>query len=344
MVCRVVRAQLQPAQHPEDSLRHYADPMHFWVGTTLQGRFWNNPAYKQILETHFNSAVSIILFDMTQPEPGKFDFDNMDRNISFAKEHNMKLVGVALVYRSGLGPDWFKESCGSWSRERMDQVLKNRIETLVKHGGDTFYGWEVVNEPTNPSHNGCWSKVLGGEDYIADAFRYAHEANPHAQLLLNDTFGHDGVDKPKAQEFLDLAHRLKSKGVPIDVAGIEMHLETKALRPSYVDEFRWFLAQAKSIGLQVQVTEMTVRLGAEGPTAEALRQQQSIYYNVAHTCLSDPNCTAFNTWGTADSLRYDRRREVSEQEFHQEAPLLFDENLKPKPAFYGLLQALKEGR
>jgi endo-1,4-beta-xylanase len=344
MVCRVVRAQRQPARKSEESLRHYADPMHFWVGTTLQGRFWNDPVYKQILETHFNSAISIIMFDMTQPEPGNFDFDGMDRDMRFAKDHNMKLFGSALVYRSGLGPEWFNQSCRTWSRDKMDQVLKNRIQTLVRHGGDMFYGWEVVNEPTNPSHNGCWSAVLGEDDYIADAFRYAREANPDAQLLLNDTFGHDGVNRPKAQEFFDLAHRLKSKGVPIDVAGIEMHLEANVLRAGYVDEFRWFLAQAKSIGLQVQVTEMTVRLGAGGPTREALQQQQAIYYNVAHTCLRDPNCTAFNTWGTADSMRYLRRQEVSEQEFHQEAPLMFDENLKPKPAFYGVLQALKEGR
>ncbi|MGA8215525.1 MAG: endo-1,4-beta-xylanase [Candidatus Sulfotelmatobacter sp.] len=344
MVCRVVRAQQQPARQSEESLRQYADPLHFWVGTTLQGRAWKNPTYMHLLGTQYNSGISIVMFPGTQPQPAGFDFDAMDREMRFAKEHNMKLFGVALVYRSGLGPDWFKESCRSWSQDKMDQLLKNRIETIVRHGGDMFYGWEVVNEPTNPSHNGCWSSVLGGEDYIAKAFRYAREANPNVQLLLNDTFGHDGVNKPKAQEFFDLVRRLKSKGVPIDVAGIEMHLQSGILRPSYIDEFKWYLAEAKSVGVQVQVTEMDVYLPAPGPTPEALRQQEDIYYNVLHTCLKDSNCTAFSTWGTADGIRYAHMAEVSEQRFHEEAPLLFDENFSPKPAFNGVLRALQEGR
>ena len=344
VICREARGQQPSTPRSEESLRYRADPMHFWVGTTLQGRFWNNPVYKHLLETQFNSAISIIMFPLTQPQPGRFDFEGMDRDMRFAKEHNMKLFGAALVYRSGLGPDWFKESCHRWSRDKMEQLLKNRIETLVRHGGDVFYGWEVVNEPTNPSHNGCWSAVLGDEDYIAKAFRYAHDANPHVQLLLNDTFGHDGINKSKAQEFFDLLRRLKSKNVPIDVAGIEMHLHADVLRPSYIDEFKWYLAQAKSAGVQVQVTEMDVTLPAPGPTADALQKQKEIYHDVVHTCLKDPNCTAFNTWGTADSMRYMHRQEVSEQRFHEEAPLLFDENLKPKPGFYGVLQALEEDR
>jgi GH35 family endo-1,4-beta-xylanase len=35
-----------------------------------------------------------------------------------------------------------------------------------------------------------------------------------------------------------------------------MHLHIDVLRPSYIDEFNWFLAQAKEVGVQVQITEM----------------------------------------------------------------------------------------
>jgi endo-1,4-beta-xylanase len=341
---RTAGTQERPAPQSQQTLRSYADPMHFWVGTTMQGRAWKNPAYMHLLGTQYNSGISIVMFPQTQPQPQGFDFDGMDRDMRFAKEHNLKLFGAALVYRSGLGPDWFKGSCRAWSQDKMDQLLKNRVQTIVRHGGDMFYGWEVVNEPTNPSHNGCWSAVLGDEDYIAKAFRYAHEANPNVQLLLNDTFGHEGVNKAKAQEFFELARRLKSKGVPIDVAGIEMHLQSDGLHTNYIDEFKWYLGEAKSVGLRVQVTEMDVYLPAPGPTPEALRQQKDIYYNVLHTCLKDTNCTAFSTWGTGDGIRYAHMAEVSEQRFHEEAPLLFDENFSPKPAFNGVLQALQEGR
>jgi endo-1,4-beta-xylanase len=328
----------------EATLRSYADSLHFWLGTTFQGRYWYNAKYKHILATHFNSGVSIIMFPMTQPKPGEFDFGGMDRDMSFAKAHDMKLFGVALVYRPGGGPDWFKEQCGTWSKDKMDQVLKDQIHTVVRHGGDMFYGWEVVNEPTNPSHNGCWSQVLGQDESIARAFRYAREAAPNAQLLLNDTFGHDGIDKARAREFFDIIRRLKSSGVPVDVAGIEMHLHADVLRASYIDGFKWFLTQAKEVGVQVQITEMDVTLPRGGSLPDFLQKQKDIFYNVLHTCLTDPNCTGFTTWGTGDNMRYAHSLEVSADEFSAEKPLWFDDNLDPKPAFAGVLQALKEGR
>lgn len=326
------------------TLRSYADSLHFWLGTTFQGRYWYNAKYKHILATDFNSGVSIIMFPMTQPKAGKFDFGGMDRDMSFAKTHDMKLFGAALIYRAGGGPDWFKQHCGTWSKDKMNQVLKDHIQTVMRHGRDIFYGWEVINEPTNPSHNGCWSQVLGQDEYITRAFRYAREAAPNAQLLLNDTFGNEGVDKTKAREFFDIVRRLKSSGVPIDVAGIEMHLHSDVLRLSYIEEFKWFLTQAKEVGVQVQITEMDVTLPHGSSLPDLLQKQKDIFYNVVHTCLTDPNCTGFTTWGTGDNMRYARSIEVSPDEFSAEKPLLFDDNLDPKPAFAGVLQALREGR
>jgi endo-1,4-beta-xylanase len=328
----------------QETLRSYADALHFWLGTPFQGRYWHDAKYKNILATDFNSGVSIVMFPLTEPQPGKFDFGGMDRDMSFADAHAMKLFGAALVYRPGGGPDWLKDQCRTWSKDKMDQVLRDHIHAVVRHGGDAFYGWEVVNEPVSPARNGCWSQVLGQDQYIAKAFRYAREAAPNAELLLNETFGHEGVDKAKAREFLDLIRRLRSSGAPIDVAGIEMHLQLDVLRPGYSDEFKWFLAQAKEVGVQVQVTEMDVTLSRGDSLPDSLQKQKEIFYNVLHTCLQDSNCTGFTTWGTGDNMRYMRSLEVSPDEYSAEKPLLFDDNLNPKPAFAGVLEALKEGR
>ena len=327
-----------------ETLRSYADALHFWLGTPFQGRYWNDAKYKNILATHFNSGVSMVMFPLTEPQPGHFDFGGVDRDMSFANSHGMKLFGAALVYRPGGGPDWLKDQCRSWSKDKMDQVLRDHIHAVVRHGGDTYYGWEVVNEPVSPARNGCWSQVLGQDQYISKAFRYAREAGPNAELLLNETFGRNGVDKPKAHEFFGLIRRLKSAGVPIDAAGIEMHLELGPLRSSYIDEFKWFLAQAKEVGVQAQVTEMDVTLSTGDSGPDLLQKQKEIFYNVLHTCLQDSNCTGFTTWGTGDNMRYAHSLEVSPDQYSAEKPLLFDNNLDPKPAFAGVLQALKEGR
>jgi len=333
--------QVEASAPRVEPLRSYADKMHFWFGTTLQGLFMGNPKYVQILTTHFNSGTSMVLLGQIQPTPGNYDFHIIDHQVEFARQHDMKLFGVTLVYRPFIGPQWFFNTCKTWSKEKMDNFLKEHIHAVVSRGGDSYYGWEVVNEPLVPGHNGCWSNVLGDPDYIVKAFRYAREANSKAQLVLNDNFGHDGIDKPRAKEFFDLIRKVKSEGGPIDVAGTQMHLRPENLRPTYVDEFKWFLAEARNVGVQVHVTEMDVML-PPGSGPEMLQKQKEIFYNILHACLQDSNCTAFTLWGTGDHLR--RADNGAESPASEKRPTIFDDNLEPKPAYEGILQALKEGR
>jgi len=343
LFCFAGNTQVKATAPHVEPLRSFADKMHFWFGTTIQGLFMGNPKYVQLLATHFNSGVSMVLLGQTQPSPGSYDLHIIDHEVEFARQHDLKLFGVNLIYRPAIGPAWFAASCKTWSKEKMDSFLKDRIYTLLRRGGDTFYGWEVVNEPGVPGHNGCWSKVLGDYDYIAKAFRYAHEANPNTQLLLNDSFGHDGIEKPRSKEFFDIIRKLKADKIQIDVAGTEMHLRPENLRPTYIDEFKSFLAEARSVGVQVQVTEMDVML-PPGGGPDMLQKQKEIFYNILHTCLKDSNCTGFTLWGTGDGLRRHNENDSPDAEFGQQKPGIFDENLEPKPAFEGILQALKEGR
>jgi endo-1,4-beta-xylanase len=327
-----------------DSLRFYADKMNFWVGTTIQGKFFSEPAYQQALGHEFNSGVSINLMRMTQPERGRFDFGNMDRDIKFARAHNMKLFGQALVYRNNTSPDWMRfqgGNCGGMSEDQLDKIMKEHIQTLVRHGGDDFYGWEVVNETfAPPDQNGCWSKIFGQEKLISKAFQYAREAGPNAMLLLNETFGRDGLDKGKMDTFFKLVRKLKSQGVPIDAVGAEMHLEADQLKSSYMDEFQYFLDSARKAEVQAMVTEMDVYQGHAGAFSDNIGHQKEVFYNVAHACVKDSNCKGFTVWGLSDKGAWQPTwRGITDTK-----PLLFDDNFQKKPAYFGVLQALKEGR
>lgn len=306
---------------------------------------WNrDPQYKPVMGREFNAGVSIVFPNLTEPDQrGHFDFEAMDEAMGFAKQNNMKLMGHCLVYRNMQTGPWmhFQNSCGGWSAKELDGILKEHIQAVVRHGGDTYYSWEVVNEPTNPTHNGCWARVLGEDDYIVKAFQYAREANPNALLLLNDTFGQGGIDKARADEFFALVDRVKKKGGPIDVVGTEMHWELPELRPTYLDEFKAFLESARKSGVKVHITEMDVYQGPND-TPEAFAKQKEVFYNVVHTCLKDSNCIGFMTWGIAD--RYTWLRTSDWKNFPNAKPVLFDEQYGKKPAYDGVLQALKEGR
>jgi endo-1,4-beta-xylanase len=268
----------------------------------------------------------------------------MDEAMSFAKQHQMKLMGHCLVYKNAISAPWLRfnsEACGGWSARDLDQILKEQIQAVVRHGGDTYYAWEVVNEPTEPAHNGCWSRVLGEDQYMVKAFQYAREANPNALLMLNDTFGQGGIDKERADAFFALVNRLKAAGAPIDAVGTEMHWEMPVLRPTYLEEFKSFLDNARKAGVKVHITEMDVYQGpADSP--EAFAKQKEIFYNVVHTCLKDSNCIGFMTWGIAD--RYTWLRTSDWKNLPNAKPVLFDDGYAKKPAYYGVLQALKEGR
>jgi len=139
---------------------------------------------------------------------------------------------------------------------------------------------------------------------------------------------------------LDLIKRVRALGGRIDVAGCEMHLEAQRLRPTYVDEFKYFLDQARKLGLQVQVTEMDVYQGPPGTFQDPYENQKQIFYNIAHACVKDSNCTTFAVWGLADQFSWLR----TAKDLTDANPVLFDERYNKKPAYYGVLQALKEGR
>jgi endo-1,4-beta-xylanase len=328
-----------PARERDETLRQYADAMRFRVGTLIQGRFWNeDPRYKEILGKDFNSAVSPVFMHVTQPERGEFDFHAMDAQMQFAGEHHMKLFGAALVYRNDNSPSWLRfhaGPCGRWSAGDLDRVMQNHIENVVRHGGEAYWGWEVVNEPLEPAHNGCWGRVLGQDKMIVKAFRYARQAAPRdAVLLLNETFGQAGAPKGKVDDFFDLLTKTKRMGAPIDAAGIEMHLEVDKLNPDYVEEFRYFVAQARKAGVEAHVTEMDVN---QGSGRDAAGKQKEVFYNIARACLDDATCKEFTVWGLTDTHSWLRTHKGE----LDATPLLFDENYQRKPAYFGVLQAFR---
>ena len=324
----------------DETLRQYADARHFWVGTLIQGRFWNqDPRYKEVLGKEFNSAVSPVFMHVTQPAHGEFDFHAMDAQKQFAAEHHMKLFGAALIYRNDNSPDWLHfhaGPCGRWSAGDLDRVMQDHIENVVRHGGDAYWGWEVVNEPLAPSHNGCWGRVIGQDKMIVKAFRYARQAAPAGTvLLLNESFGQAGAAKDQVDDFFELLKKTRKMGAPIDAVGIEMHLEIDKLHPGYLEEFRYFLDQARRAGVESHVTEMDVYQGS-GP--DGVTKQKEVFYNVARACLDDANCKEFTVWGLSDAHTWLRTHKGEVDA----TPLLFDENYQRKPAFFGVLQAFRE--
>lgn len=91
-----------------------------------------------------------------------------------------------------------------------------------------------------------------GEDFIADAFRVAHDTDPKALPIYND---YNNELLGKREKMLRLLGRLLDQKVPIHAVGMQGHYELDKVPLAEVDKP---LTALKDMGLQVVVSELDI--------------------------------------------------------------------------------------
>jgi endo-1,4-beta-xylanase len=133
-----------------------------------------------------------------------------------------------------------------------------------------------------------------------------------------------------------MASDLKKKGVPIDGVGLQMHIGIGPREAPQPDDVSANMDRLAALGLEVQITEMDVKIqNGVGSDDRKLTAQASVYADMLHVCLQHKNCTAFLTWGFVDTYSW-----IPGFTGHDDAPLPFDKAYKPKPAYDTLLNVL----
>ncbi|RMG09343.1 MAG: hypothetical protein D6728_12860 [Cyanobacteria bacterium J055] len=90
------------------------------------------------------------------------------------------------------------------------------------------------------------------------------------------------------------------------------------------------------LGLEVQITEMDVQIqNGTGTESERLQAQAEIYGEMLRVCQVEPNCNTLVMWGFTDAHSW-----IPSFTGNDDAPLIFDESYRPKPAYYELLEVL----
>lgn len=288
-------------------------------------------AYRSITATQFSTVTpeNVMKWDAVEPTQGTYNWTAADQLVAFAKANGQKVRGHTLVWESQL-PAWL--TSGTFTNDQLKALLHKHITDEVTHFKGNIWQWDVVNEAFNDDgtlRDTPWLRAIG-PDYIADAFRWAHEADPKALLFYND-YNIEGMG-PKSDAVYALLSKLKAQGVPIDGVGLQGHLDTQYGLPS---DITGNLLRFASLHLYSAFTEADVRTFVPVTGAELLAEGAG-YNAMLQSCLQVARCISFTVWGWSDKWSWVPRVFTGEGSAD-----LYDENYQPKEAYAAVQQTLQ---
>ncbi|MEU5864308.1 endo-1,4-beta-xylanase [Nonomuraea sp. NPDC047529] len=322
----------------EETLRTVAAARNLRIGTAVNDRaLETDNGYRDKLKYEFNSVTpeNAMKWVNVEPESGVHTWAKADAVVSFAQENKQMVRGHTLVWHGGL-PTWVSD--GSLSDQQLRAALQQHIETTVKRYAGRVAVWDVVNEvlaEDGTLRQSIWLKRLG-PGYIADAFRWAHAADPAAKLYIND-FNAEWSNR-KRDGLYNLVHDLRAQGVPIDGVGFQTHAMIADPMPATLPltQLKSTLKLFAELGVDVAVTELDVRLKLP-VDADKLAAQGEVYRRAAEACLAVARCVSLTMWGLTDKYSWVPSGVPGWGAAH---PL--DEKLAKKPAYLQLRSGLTE--
>ena len=351
--------KLDPALRPqaEQNIPNLADSYRnsFAIGTAVSRDEVNFSSQSaQLLMKHFTvlTAGNEMKMDIVQPSEGRFDWAGAEEIINFAEMTGMRVRWHPILFHKQ-NPAWiFQDKANpakAASKDVLNQRLKTYVQTIVRRYKGRIESYDVVNEPLSDTaglrtgaEGSKWHEILGPE-YIDNAFRWAREADPRAQLVINEY--NLESDPRKRQEMFNLVKGMKERGVPVDAIGLQMHINVKTPTAAQIKETIEFFAPLK---IKVMITEMDMSIYTSDTEAKkaatpALLLEQAQRYKDIFAVFKE-QATKGNLadmviiWGTSDNMSWKNDFPVPGR---TDAPLLFDGRLQSKPAFWGLVDPAK---
>ncbi|WP_286272851.1 endo-1,4-beta-xylanase [Thalassotalea hakodatensis] len=273
---------------------------------------------------------------------GEYDFATADKIVEQLADADIAIRGHTLIWGKWAGrtyPEALKEAVykSTTPAITLKQHMKTHITTVMKHFHGHVQRWDVVNEPLTMDNqqldNNLFHQILG-ENYIAEAFNMAREADPDALLFINEDFR--DFTPATTQRFLSLIKRQLDQGAAIDGIGIQSH---HIYRLKDISALKRFIRDIQQLNLLVEITELDVPIWLFSESKDPYTTQGNYYRDFAQSCYEAPHCLGVTTWGVSDNETWlDFIFPFSLRSPNQ--PLVFDKNMRKKPAYHGITEAL----
>lgn len=327
---------------------YFAD--YFTIGVAVSPHALSTDEAGLIVQ-EFNSvtAENAMKSGPVHPREDEYFWTHADSIVAFAQRNSMRMRGHTLVWHNQ-NPGWLfiDADSNTVTREVLLQRMKEHITTVVNRYKGKIYAWDVVNEaisdkPGEFYRDSPWYKICG-EEYIAKAFEYAHEADPDALLFYND---YNEINPVKREKIFKLVTDLKNAGVPIHGIGLQGHW---AMQEPTREQLDSTLTRFAETGLQLHITELDVSVypkehGRRERTPEDdntaftpdKEQQQleaySMYFELFRKHRNAIKSVTF--WNISDRHSWLDHFPVQNR---KDYPLLFDKELKPKKAYWEVVR------
>jgi endo-1,4-beta-xylanase len=327
------------------TLRQVADRDGLLVGTAVRTTQLSEPAYASTLAREFNmvEAEDAMKWWVLRPDAETYDFRQGDELLRFAQIHGLKVRGHCLVW-GRCNPAWLTQ--GHFSTEQLSRLLEEHIRRVMTHYAGQVFAWDVINEALaekGKPRDSLWYHQPGigfsqeGTRFIEQVFRWAHEADPEAQLFYNEAEG-EALNR-KSDAIYAMIKDFRSRGVPIHGVGLQMHVP---LLDADIPAIAANIARLTALGLQLHITELDVSLpwDCSGRVRmEDLTHQAEIYRDIVRACLDNAGCTAIQTWGFTDKYSWIG----SHSRGARGEALPFDRACQPKAAYHAMLEEMLGG-
>ncbi len=335
----------------------------FKIGAALGTGIINqtDTAGVRLVKEHFNSitAENVLKPQPINPQPGVYNFDPADRYVEFGEANGMFIVGHTLVWHNQT-PDWFFVDENGQPNTRAAQLerLRSHIEAVAGRYAGRIHAWDVVNEILTEDgeyRSSPWTDIIGGEELVKAAFRFASQYAPNTELYYNE---YNAWRPSKRDGIMRLVRMLQAEGIRIDGVGMQGHWGLYYPRTDYLEAA---IDSFASLGVKVMITELDVDVlpvSSHGQLvrgvmndpqyqleewAEYLDPYKERLPDEVQRELADRYAKLFRIlynkrdkidrvtfWGVHDGASWKNGSPVPRRTNY---PLLFDRQRRPKPAF-----------
>ena len=230
------------------------------------------------------------------------------------------------------------------TKEEFYDSLKAHINVVVNRYKDVIYCWDVVNEAMSDadapdttyadSFRKSRAYQLCGDEFIKNAFIWAHEADPNAGLFYND---YSAWTPAKRTYIYNMVKKLQAEGAPITGIGMQGHYNI--YDNPVIEDFETAIKMYLELVDDIQITEFDIRINEEAGggltfsrgegqvyTEEIQKMQQDKYaqlFDVLRKYKKNISCVTF--WNVCD-----RDSWLGANNY----PLLFDKDNQRKAVYY----------